>query len=453
VPADTYTVSDLARGIQDALDSFGGEVWVEGELHGLKRSERGHVWFDLVEVGTLGGPPVAQIPVVLFDRHRQGVNALLRRTGGVRMTDGMAIRIRASLDFYPPQGRVQLVMTGIDPDYTLGKLLAERDRVLRTLQEEGLLGRNALLVAPPVPLRVGLVTASGSAAYADFVHELERSGFAFRVVHHDARVQGRDAEGSIALALAALDRHDLDVIALVRGGGARTDLAGFDGERVARAIAALGVPVHTGIGHETDRSIADEMAHTAHKTPTACAAALVRAVDDFLDGLRARAATISHASRRGLDREAARLGEHADRASRAGSRVLDAEHQRLTRRARRVTASTGAMLDRHAAGLAETVDEIDRRSRNALERVERQLVGHEAHARALDPARLLARGWSITRTADGRAATATDLAVGAELVTHLADGQVRSTVTALAPDPAAFPDLDPDPDPAPGDAR
>jgi exodeoxyribonuclease VII large subunit len=434
MPAETLTVSDLARDIQAALDQLGGEVWVQGELHGLRRTDRGHVWFDLVEVGTLGGPPVAQIPVVLFDRHRRGVNALLKRTGGVRMTDGMAIRIRADVEFYPPQGRVQLVMTGIDPEYTLGTLLAERDRVLQVLRQEALLGRNGLLAAPAVPLRVGLVTAAGSAAYADFVHELERSRYAFRVVHHDARVQGREAEQSIAAALRTLGGFDLDVVALVRGGGARTDLACFDGERVARAIAALPVPVVTGIGHETDRSIADEVAHTAHKTPTACAAALVATVDRFLAGLREQAATISHAARQCLEHEHARLGAHAERATRAGTRRLDREQAHLARRAERVTVTASHTLTRHHLGLADAVEEIGRRADHALARADRQLTAHEARARALDPARLLARGWTITRSGTGEVVRAADLAPGTELVTRFVDGSVRSTVVAVEPD-------------------
>lgn len=440
--ADTLTVSDLARDIQAALDQLGGEVWVQGELHGLRRSDRGHVWFDLVEVGPLGGPPVAQVPVVLFDRHRRGVNALLKRTGGVRMSDGMAIRIRASVDFYPPQGRVQLVMTGIDPEYTLGTLLAERDRVLQVLRQESLLGRNGLLAAPPVPLRVGLVTAAGSAAYADFVHELERSRYAFRVVHHDARVQGRDAEQSIALALHTLGGRDLDVIALVRGGGARTDLACFDGERVARAIAAMPLPVLTGIGHEIDRSIADDVAHTAHKTPTACAAALVSTVDRFLGGLRDQAGAIAHAARQGLEHESSRLGARAARAARAGTRRLDREEAHVVRRADRVTVTAGHSLARQQAGLADTVVEIGRRADHALARADRLLVAHEARTRALDPARLLARGWTITRSSTGQVVRAADLTPGVEVVTRFADGTVRSTVNEVDRD-----------DPPPGHRR
>ena len=150
-----------------------------------------------------------------------------------------------------------------------------RAALLAKLAEEDLLRANADRPMPLVPLRVGLATSDGSAAEADFLDELRRSGFAFRVLRADTRVQGSDAPRSIASAIRMLATHRLDVLALVRGGGARTDLAAFDDEAVARAIAACPVPVVTGIGHEVDTSVADEVAHTAAKTPTACAQLLV----------------------------------------------------------------------------------------------------------------------------------------------------------------------------------
>ena len=149
--------------------------------------------------------------------------------------------------------------------------------VLRALSAEGLLGANGARELPPVPLRVGLITSSGSAAYHDFVHELEVSGYAWQVAVVDVRVQGAAAARRIKWALGQLSQLDVDAVVLVRGGGSRADLAAFDSELVARAIAAMPVPVITGVGHETDRSVADEVAYHACKTPTACAQLLTAA--------------------------------------------------------------------------------------------------------------------------------------------------------------------------------
>ncbi len=196
------------------------------------------------------------------------------------MNDGIRVRIGGRLATYPARSSVQLVMDRIDPAFTLGLLGQERVRLLAALEEEGLLRRNGAVALPLVPLHVGLVTSTGSAAHADALHELESSGVGFRVSTFDARTQGADAPSSVVAALRTAAAYRVDVVLLVRGGGAATDLVAFDHEDVARAIAACPVAVFTGIGHETDRSVADEVAHTAHKTPTAAAGAVVRTVHD-----------------------------------------------------------------------------------------------------------------------------------------------------------------------------
>src|SRR5260370_37954795 len=167
-------------------------------------------------------------------------------------------------------------MTGIDPVFTAGALAANRDRVLRQLEAEGLLRANAVQELPEVPLRIGLVTSAASAAYHDFLDELDASGFAFRVGVCDVRVQGANAPRRVVWALRRLARiaPALDAVVLVRGGGSRADLAPFDSDCVARAIAALPLPARPGTGHSTDPSVAGTVPHTPTNTPTAAADAL-----------------------------------------------------------------------------------------------------------------------------------------------------------------------------------
>jgi exodeoxyribonuclease VII large subunit len=408
VDEPTFRVSELTDAIAVALDvCFPDEVWVQGEISSLRRSSAGHVYFQLIEPGAAGSPPIAQLAVTLFAGAKAAVNATLREGGGIRMTDGVEIRLRGRVSLYGPQGRLQLRMTAVDPEYTLGRLAGDRERLLRALASEGMLDRNGTLPLPLLPLRVGLVTSRDSAAEADFLHELTSGPHGFQVLAVDARVQGAGADERVATALHQLAALEVDVIALVRGGGARTDLATFDSEVLARAIAGLGVPVLTGIGHEIDRSVADEVAHAAAKTPTACAALLVARADSFHSRVDGRWAAASQLASNHL--------AHAER--------------RLHRSATGVTQAAQTSLRSGDHRLGESVRRLGRAAPRTLERAALHLDVSASRVAALDPARALARGWSITRTADGKLVTAVDqLRAGDTLVTTLVDGQVASQV-------------------------
>ena len=398
----TFRVSELAAAITAALErAFPEPVWVRGEIRNLTRAASGHVYFSLVDPDA-----DARVDVTLFSGDKEAVNRLLVRTGAVRMADGVEIRIRGTVTHYARRGSTQLRMTWIDPEFTLGKLAAERERTIAALRGAGLLDRQRRLVLPPVPRRIALVTSAGSAAHADFVHELQRSGVSWEVALVDSRVQGPDAVDSLVAALELARRWRPDVIALVRGGGARSDLAVFDDIGLATAIAQLPIPVITGIGHEIDTSVADLVAHRAEKTPTACAAALVATVTGFLLRLDDAERTLRTATRRRLDE----LETTLDRAT---TRLASATRGRLA-----ATAASVASLDRRTRLAART------RLRAAA-----VAVDHLAdRIDAADPRRLLRRGFSITRTVHGELVRSADVEAGTDLRTTTAGGIIRSIV-------------------------
>jgi exodeoxyribonuclease VII large subunit len=275
----TYSVTDVVDAVNGALRrAFGDGLWVRGEIQGW--SERGaHAYFRLVEETPQGK---AVLNIQLFAPSRARLRPLLERHR-LRLSDGVKVRIFGHLDLFGPSGQLGLKMSGLDPRFTLGEMAMERDDVIRRLVAAGLYDANRGRPLGPVPLRVGVVTSVSSAAYADFVHEIERSGFGFRLRVVDVRVQGADAVAMVSRAVQRLgSRRDVDVVVLVRGGGAKTELATFDHEAIAQAIAQCPVPVFTGLGHEIDRTIADDVAHSAFKTPTACAAALTERVAAFV---------------------------------------------------------------------------------------------------------------------------------------------------------------------------
>ncbi len=187
-------------------------------------------------------------------------------------------------------------MTGIDPRFTLGDLAQQRDQVLRRLVAGGLVDANSRLHLTPAPLRVGVVTSVGSAAWHDFRHELTAAGSVSSSRVCDVRVQGDHAVGMVGAAITSLAARQLDAIVVIRGGGARNELSVFDAESIALAIAASTVPVLTGLGHEIDRSIADEVAHTSLQDADRVRAGTRR--DDLAVSGRGRAHLRAHRRRR-----------------------------------------------------------------------------------------------------------------------------------------------------------
>lgn len=420
VPGDdpTWSVSGLHDVVNGLLGhAFPDEIWVEGELCNYKRSANGHAYFHLVDADQAGSHQQAQLAVTLFARERAAVNRFLTERGGsIKMGDGVRVRIRGRLALYPARSSLQLRMTWIDPDHTLGVMGRERDRLLAALAADGSLARNGRTTVPRLPLRVALVTSVGSAAHADALDELASSGLGFRVTVVDARTQGPQAAPMIAAAIRAACAADVDVVLLVRGGGARTDLLAFDDEVVARSIASADRPVFTGIGHEVDRTVADEVAHSAHKTPTAAAAAVIAEVRLAAAELHDLRVQIDAATRGRLVRAGTNLERLSSRAGRAAQRHLDRNAQHLEHLRGRVGTAVRHRLD----VVASTVD-------SAAGRI-----------RAQHPDVLLSRGWTITRDEHGRVLSMVDPpSRGALIVTTMAGGTIVATVDDVTPDPVS----------------
>ena len=406
IETHTWSVGDLCAAIRDTFSAvFPEEIWLEGEIVGLNVASSGHVYFDVIEPDSEGSR-VDKMSVALWKGRRQGVESVLARAEAGPLVDGIRVRIRGELSFYAPQGRVQLLMTAIDPHHTLGQLAVDRERVLKSLSVAGLLDANSALKVPLVPLHVGLITSDGSAAYNDFVNEISLSPYPFRISLVHSAVQGAEAESGLIAAIETLGDVDVDVIAVVRGGGARTDLMAFDLESVATAVAKSTRPVLSGIGHEIDRSVVDEVAHTAFKTPTACAAALVQTVAAFDQNLDLSARRIVNMAVTSHDRASEAISYSVRAIGDRARRTLDIKEERLA-------ALSSRLSDLGLMSIGRNSQRLDRIS---------DLL------RALHPDRILARGFSITRDRDGEIVRG-QVPLGSTLVNETADSLITSTVT------------------------
>lgn len=446
--AETYSVSDLCGEIRTFLETAFGSVWVAGEVHRVREHRRGHLFFELVEKGA-GDDVVAKLDCVLWASDHQRVRRLLADSGQA-IAEGLTMRCRGGVDFYGPAGRLQLVVREVDPVFTVGLLARRRQETLEALAAAGLMERNKALALSELPLTLALVTSQGSAAYHDFLTTLTESGYGFRVLFVHASVQGKEAERELVSALASLAGAAVDCCALIRGGGSRTDLAVFDSRAVAEAVATAPFPVLTGLGHEIDQAVADLVAHTALKTPTKVAEHLIERVvrcdqsvallardlrRESLERLRRGREALGSAergvalARTRLAAAGSRLGELSRALARAGRlRVRGAEAGRSAL-AGRLAGAAPRLVERCRGAPELAARRLVAASRGRIREAEAGLKGIERLAHDLAPERTLERGFSITRTAAGRALRSPAETAAGEIVrTRLAGGSFSSRV-------------------------
>jgi exodeoxyribonuclease VII large subunit len=382
----SFSVGQFTEVLNHVLKaSFDEGVWVEGEIQGLRKPNP-HAYFTLIE--NIDGVK-AQLNINLFAGPLRNVQAKLRQQG-IELKDGLKVRLFGRVEYYGPFGKLNLIATDVDTQFSAGDVAAKREELLRVLMEKGVDKINKRIPVPLVPLRLGIISSSQAAGWSDAQQHLTESGIGFAITFCDVRVQGDAAVPQIVAALNSLSRRDdIDLVMLMRGGGSKGDLAAFDDEQIAMAISKCSHPVFTGIGHEIDTSIADIVAHTANKTPTACAQSVIAIVESFLSEL-----SYSAGSLRSL---------------------------------------TQTAVERARSRIAVSVERLRTRPRTALERQTQKLMMHAASVRLLDPVTTMARGWSITRDSSGNVVRSiSDIKKGDTVVTALADGSITSTVEGVA---------------------
>ncbi len=346
----TVTVSQLNLRVRSALlDAFPQDLWVSGEiLEWDRNSHKRTVYFKIAEREENQARPKAAVTAVLFESRKELLEQRLASSQQpIRLADGVEVRLLVRVDLYPPSGGYQLIVEDIDPIFTLGKMAQNRARILQELDQRNLRERNLNRQIPRLPLRVALITSSGSDAYNDVVNELERSGYRFEVDVFDAHMQGPKLPKTLGLALdrAFADAGRYDAVVLVRGGGSRSDLAWFDNLDLAVRIAEAPLKVLCGIGHHRDVSILD-LITTSRKTPTAVGALLVSQVRAAEEALETKGQALATAASRQMEEFKRHLADTVNRLSRESRRTLSWEGQRLTKTLRSVVDSSGRSLVR-----------------------------------------------------------------------------------------------------------
>ncbi len=268
-----FTLSAITRRVAEILNPHTAKTfWVQAELGGL-HDKGGHLYGDVIEMRA--GKQVAKLSFTLWQSDRLKIKVKFEKANlDFVMKSGMKVTVECRLAFHELHG-LSLNIVDADPRFVLGELELRKRDIIERLIKSGADRKNKALLVPRLPLRIGIITSKDSSAYFDVYQTLRHGGFGYRVSLTDATMQGDNAEASILRGLALLDRLQVDLVVLVRGGGSKTDLATLDNERIADAIAAFRKPVWVAIGHETDSGVLDVVAHRSFKTPTALAEEIV----------------------------------------------------------------------------------------------------------------------------------------------------------------------------------
>ena len=403
--AGHWTVSRLNREVRAVLTAaFPHSLWLVGEISGWNRSRhKKHVGFTLIERESTG-EQAFQVQAILFEGVRREIESKLAAAGNpFALEDEIEVRLKVRVDLYDAWGAYRVQVEDLDLAFTLGEAARRREEIVRRLQAEGLLERNALLPLPALPLRVGLITSLGSDAYHDVLRTLSESGFAFQVTVHGARVQGRATESSV---LNALDWYRarqsyFDVILICRGGGSRTDLAWFDTEPLGRAVALFPIPIVSGIGHEQDVSVLDHVARRA-KTPTAAAGFLVDTVRSAQIRIEELLDSILDETRSLLETELRNRREAEHRLAQATTRRIEAARASLTAAARQLGQGARRDLDGETRRVTQAALSLAPRLARALAIETERGVARGRRLHLVDPRRVVERGYAIVRGCDGR---------------------------------------------------
>ena len=386
--------------------SMPDEYWVEAELSECRES-RGHCYMELIQKDELSATPVAKAPAKCWANKWLTIRPYFERITGQQLHAGMKVLLKVYPQFHEAYG-FSWIVSDIDPTYTLGDMARKRQEIIQKLKAEGVFDLQKELQLPMFCQRIAVISSQTAAGYGDFCNQLADNpyGFQFETQLFPAIMQGEGVEQSIIAALEHIYNEPFDCVVIIRGGGATSDMSGFDTLALAENVANFPIPIITGIGHDRDESILDMLSHTRVKTPTAAAAFLISHLKEVLDIINGSQELITRYAQQKLSTLNSQLSTLSESIPRLFSLVKTRQEAKIDS----LWIKIPMLLERKLTG-----------DTHRLQLIEERL-------KALDPTLLLARGYSITMH-NGRAVRdASQLPPGAEIETRLAKGKITSVV-------------------------
>ena len=383
--------------------------WVQAEISSISPSGQGHCYLELVQKDATGRNFLAKAKANIWRGTWLKIKPYFESQTGETLKVGMKVLLQVTVTFHEVYG-YSLVVQDIDPTYTMGDMARRRKEIIEQLTKDGVIGLNRELEIPALPNRIAVISSATAAGWGDFRDQLANNiyGFQFYVKLFPALMQGDDVERSVISALnaVAMRRDDFDVVIIIRGGGAVSELSCFDSYNLAFNIANFPLPVITGIGHERDDTVADVVAHTKVKTPTAAAEFIINMVFDT-------ASELENLTRRMSD---------------SIVESMNAEKVRMERLSQKLP-SLFAVLKARQEQILETIwIRSVNGVRNMLTTQSHKLEMMDKTLAAADPKVILKRGYSLAKVNGRVVKCASDLKKGDRLTTVFADGSVESEI-------------------------
>lgn len=413
------------------------DVWVLAELSDV-RVNGGHCYMELVEKDQ-AGTTRAKVRAMIWSSRFAVLRRKFREETGREVESGLKVLLQASVTHHNLYG-LSLTVSDIDTSYTLGEMERVRREILERLAREGVLDANKRCELTEIPQKIAVISAPGAAGYGDFMNQIRANsdGFMLYTVLFPAVMQGTNTVPSVLAALELVEETiDVwDCVVIIRGGGATTDLNGFDNYELARRVATFGIPVIVGIGHERDRTVLDEVAGVRCKTPTAVAAFLIDRLREAYSHVTTLVTRVGHYGADALRGERARLANAEAMIPLMAKNRLTAASGELERLCRGVCESAGRRVQRADSMLDRINLAVSRAADSQIRKEDQRLRRIGDMARVLSPVNTLRRGYSITRLNGAAVRDLTVLAPGDVLETVTAAGSIRSAVvdTAAAPE-------------------
>lgn len=406
-PLSLYELNALVkRALNESLPEA---YWIQAELSDVRSNPTGHCYLEFVQKDSRGNNLIAKARGTIWANVFRMLKPYFEESTGQAFVSGIKVMVQVTVEFHELYG-YSLTVTDIDPTYTLGDMARKRREILKQLEEEGVLTLNKELEMPMLAQRIAVISSASAAGYGDFCRQLEENPYGFIFYPHlfPALMQGNQVEESVIAALNAVNdyRDNFDVVVIIRGGGATSDLSGFDTYLLAANCAQFPLPIITGIGHERDDTVLDSIAHTRVKTPTAAAQFLITHMHEAAQSLEELSqALISLVSVR-----------------------MEKEHSRLANLTNRLPLVIKNRTTREGYLLEQLIQRIHVGITRSLTDKKHRLMLLEQRVNDASPERLLKRGYSLTFK-DGKTVTdSAQLKPGDIITTRLAKGEVRSEV-------------------------